>query len=74
MNTLGYDLLINETKYELKSNIIPIGKIRLGTFYHRALLYKILADRLRLKVTLERGDYNRAWNEIAIKDTDSVGD
>ena len=38
---LGYELTINETKYELKSNIIPIGKITLGTFYHRALLFKV---------------------------------
>jgi hypothetical protein len=38
---LGYELLINETKYELKSNIIPIGRIRLGTYYHRALLFKV---------------------------------
>lgn len=39
---LGYELFINETKFELKSNIIPIGRIRLGTYYHRALLYKVI--------------------------------
>jgi hypothetical protein len=38
---MGYELLINETKFELKSNIIPIGRIRYGTYYHRALLYKV---------------------------------
>lgn len=38
---LGYELLINEVKLELKSNIIPIGRIRVGTYYHRALLYKV---------------------------------
>lgn len=68
VNNLGYELLINETKYDLRSNIVPIGKIRLGTFYHRALLYKVLADKLYLRVTLERGDYNRAWNTIALRD------
>lgn len=74
VNNLGYELLINETKYELKTNIIPVGKLRLGTFYHRALLFKILADRLQLKVTLDRGDYNRAWNKIALKESyESVG-
>ena len=41
ISNLGYELLINETKYELKSNIVPLGKIRLGTYYHRALLYKV---------------------------------
>ena len=38
---LGYELAINETKYELKTNIIPLGKIVLGTYYHRALLFKV---------------------------------
>ena len=41
ISNLGYELLINELKYELKSNIVPLGKIRLGTYYHRALLYKV---------------------------------
>ena len=41
VNTFGYELLINETKYEIKSNIVPIGRIRLGTYYHRALLFKV---------------------------------
>ena len=39
---LGHELAINETKYELKSNIIPIGKVTLGTYYHRALLFKVI--------------------------------
>ena len=65
---IGYELLINETKNELKSNIIPIGKIRLGTFYHRALLFKVLADKLCIRASLERGDYNRAWNTVALKE------
>ncbi len=71
-NNLGYELLINETKCELKSNIVPIGKIRLGTYYHRALLFKILADKIHLRSSLERGDYNRAWNVITLKEPNSV--
>ena len=67
VNNLGYDLLINEIKYDMKSNIVPLGKLRLGTFYHRALLFKTLADRLNLRVSLERGDYNRAWNIVTLK-------
>lgn len=68
IGNLGYELLINETKLELKSNIIPLGKIRLGTFYHRALLFKVLCDKLCIRVSLERGDYNRAWNAVALKE------
>lgn len=37
----GYELHINQLKYELKSNIIPLGSISMGTFYHRALLFKV---------------------------------
>lgn len=46
---MGYELLINEKKFELKSNIIPIGKIRLGTYYHRALLYKVKFNKCYAK-------------------------
>jgi hypothetical protein len=38
---LGYELAISEIKYEMKSNIIPLGKVQLGTYYHRALLFKV---------------------------------
>ena len=31
-----------------------------------------MADKLFLKVSLERGDYNRAWNTVALKDGNSV--
>jgi len=68
---LAYELQINEYKFENKTNVVPLGKIHIGTFYHRALLYKILADRINLKVSLERGDYNRAWNTIALKEDNS---
>ncbi|XP_036799632.1 armadillo repeat-containing protein 3 isoform X2 [Oncorhynchus mykiss] len=35
-----WELHLSELRYELQSNIIPIGQIRKGTYYHRALLYK----------------------------------
>lgn len=59
-----WQLHLAELKHELKSNIIPIGKIRSGIHIHRALLYKVLADKLGMPCTLVRGEYNRAWNEI----------
>lgn len=31
-----------------------------------------MADRLNLRVTLERGDYNRAWNIISIKNDNGL--
>ncbi|KAJ8375062.1 hypothetical protein SKAU_G00056420 [Synaphobranchus kaupii] len=61
-----WELHLSELKLELQSNIIPIGKIKKGTFYHRALLFKALADRIGVSCSLVRGDYNRAWNEVRL--------
>uniref|UniRef100_A0A4W5NQP2 Armadillo repeat containing 3 n=1 Tax=Hucho hucho TaxID=62062 RepID=A0A4W5NQP2_9TELE len=61
-----WELHLSELRYELQSNIIPIGKIRKGTYYHRALLYKVLADRIGVSCSLVRGEYNRVWNEVLL--------
>ncbi|KTF89578.1 hypothetical protein cypCar_00007862 [Cyprinus carpio] len=61
-----WELHISELKFEACSNIVLIGKIKKGTYFHRALLYKVLADRIGLSCSLIRGEYNRAWNEIFI--------
>ena len=61
----SYKFHISELKLKLNSNIIPIGQISQGTFYHRALLFKCICDRIGLTpCTLVRGDYNRAWNIV----------
>uniref|UniRef100_A0A672PYE3 Armadillo repeat containing 3 n=1 Tax=Sinocyclocheilus grahami TaxID=75366 RepID=A0A672PYE3_SINGR len=57
---------ISELKFEACSNIVLIGKIKKGTYFHRALLYKVLADRIGLSCSLIREEYNHAWNEIFI--------
>ena len=41
LSTFSYELPIGQLKVELNSNIIPIGKIQTGIFYHRALLFKV---------------------------------
>ncbi|KAA0704789.1 Armadillo repeat-containing protein 3 [Triplophysa tibetana] len=61
-----WELHISKLKLEINSNIIPIGKIKKGIYFHRALLYKVLADRIGLRCSLVRGQYNRAWNEILL--------
>ncbi|XP_072269570.1 armadillo repeat-containing protein 3 [Pyxicephalus adspersus] len=66
LHEFSWELHISELKFELKSNVIPIGKIKKGIFYHRALLYKAIADRIGIACTLERGDYGRAWNEVKL--------
>lgn len=37
-----WELHLSELKVEMQSNLIPIGKIKKGTYYHRALLFKVL--------------------------------
>ncbi|XP_057312423.1 armadillo repeat-containing protein 3-like isoform X2 [Hydractinia symbiolongicarpus] len=69
-----YEHHISELKTEFDSNIIPIGKIEHGIYYHRALLFKVLADKISLPCSLVRGDYGRAWNEVQIFDVDENGE
>lgn len=57
---------IVQLKMEEKSNIIPIGKVDVGVWYHRALLFKALCDRMDIPCGLTRGEYNRAWNTVGI--------
>nr|CAD7575280.1 unnamed protein product [Timema californicum] len=60
------ELHLSEIKVELCNNVIPIGHIRVGSYLERALLFKILADRVGLPCALVRGQYSRAWIEVAI--------
>ncbi|XP_033637394.1 armadillo repeat-containing protein 3-like [Asterias rubens] len=70
LSNFSYELSISQLKYELKSNVLPIGRIDRGIHYHRALLFKTLCDRVGVGCSLVRGDYNRAWNEIMLIDED----
>lgn len=42
----GYKFHIAEMKVTRGSNVLPLGCIRQGTFYHRALAFKVIADLL----------------------------
>ncbi|XP_070784492.1 armadillo repeat-containing protein 3 [Enoplosus armatus] len=59
-------LHLSELKFQLQSNVVPIGLISRGIYCHRALLFKCLADCIGMSCTLERGEYNRAWNEVLL--------
>ena len=41
LSNFSYELSISQLKYELKSNVLPIGRIDRGIHYHRALLFKV---------------------------------
>ncbi|KAM4705175.1 armadillo repeat-containing protein 3 [Rhinophrynus dorsalis] len=68
LHDFNWELHISELKFTLNCNVIPIGRIRKGIFYHRALLFKVIADRLGIGSSLIRGDYGRAWNEVNLID------
>uniref|UniRef100_A0A8C5MXM6 Armadillo repeat containing 3 n=1 Tax=Leptobrachium leishanense TaxID=445787 RepID=A0A8C5MXM6_9ANUR len=68
LHEYSWELHVSDLKFQLQSNVIPIGKIKRGTFYHRALLFKVLADRIGIASALIRGDYGRAWNEVMLLD------
>lgn len=64
---IGFKVHITSLKLDQKSNVVPIGTLSHGTFYHRALLFKTLCDKVGLSpVSLVRGEYNRGWNEIEL--------
>ena len=42
VTNFGWELPLSQIKFELKSNVIPLGKIKLGIHVHRALLFKVI--------------------------------
>ncbi|XP_061291971.1 armadillo repeat-containing protein 3 isoform X3 [Bos javanicus] len=66
LQDFSWELHISELKFQLKSNVVPIGLIKKGIFYHRALLFKALADKIGVGCSLVRGEYGRAWNEVKL--------
>ncbi|XP_071087902.1 armadillo repeat-containing protein 3-like isoform X2 [Haliotis cracherodii] len=72
VTNFSWELALSQIKFELKSNVVPIGKIKAGIHVHRALLFKTLADRIAVGCSLTRGEYNRAWNEVMLPEEDEV--
>ncbi|XP_008586155.1 PREDICTED: armadillo repeat-containing protein 3 [Galeopterus variegatus] len=73
LHDFSWQLHISELKFQLKSNVVPIGYIKKGTFYHRALLFKALADKIGVGSSLVRGEYGRAWNEVKLMNESRKG-
>ncbi|XP_059951434.1 armadillo repeat-containing protein 3 isoform X2 [Mesoplodon densirostris] len=73
LHDFSWELHISELKFQLKSNVVPIGLIKKGIFYHRALLFKALADRIGIGCSLVRGEYGRAWNEVKLMNESQKG-
>ncbi|KAJ3403115.1 Armadillo repeat-containing protein 3 [Chytriomyces hyalinus] len=68
LSEFAFKFKMTELKMKAGSNVIPIGQVYMGTFYHRALLFKAICDKIGLgPCQLIRGDYNRAWNIVDIR-------
>ena len=68
----GYKLHINALKKEKNTNLLALGDIKQGTYYHRALLFKLLCDEIGIASDLTAGKHPRAWNVVYLPGTNSV--
>lgn len=62
--TYSATLSIHELKQEAGSNVIPLGKVETGMYYHRALLFKVVGDVINVPSVLVRSEYGRAYNVV----------
>ncbi|XP_068991506.1 armadillo repeat-containing protein 3 [Neodiprion pinetum] len=65
------DIHLSEIKRDIGTNVIPLGQLRVGSYLERALLFKVIADRVCLPAALVRGDYGKAWIEIALPEMET---
>uniref|UniRef100_A0A803NG18 non-specific serine/threonine protein kinase n=1 Tax=Cannabis sativa TaxID=3483 RepID=A0A803NG18_CANSA len=56
----------NELRNTLKTIILPIGRLDFGLSRHRALLFKVLADRINLPCMLVKGSYYTGTDDGAV--------
>ncbi|XP_076634549.1 armadillo repeat-containing protein 3-like [Colletes latitarsis] len=60
------EIHLKEVKDSIETSVIPLGLLRVGSYLERALLFKVIADRVHLPAALVRGEYGKAWIEIAV--------
>jgi len=41
LSNFSWELSISELKLKRQSNVLPLGLLTVGIFYHRALLFKV---------------------------------
>lgn len=69
-DAFSFELATTAIKKRLGSNVVPLGELNNGsdkavyTYFHRALLFKVLADQVSVPSALIRGEYNRAYNVV----------
>ncbi|XP_053997901.1 uncharacterized protein LOC128886763 [Hylaeus anthracinus] len=60
------EIHLKEIKATIETSIIPLGMLRVGSYLERALLFKVIADRIHLPAALVRGEYGKTWVEVAV--------
>ncbi|OAD54846.1 Armadillo repeat-containing protein 3, partial [Eufriesea mexicana] len=60
------EIHLKEIKKSIETSVIPLGMLRVGSYFERALLFKVIADRVHLPAALVRAEYGKAWIEIAV--------
>lgn len=60
------EIHLKEIKNYIETSVIPFGMLRVGSYFERALLFKVIADRIHLPAALVRGEYGKAWVEVAV--------
>ncbi|CAD1470717.1 unnamed protein product [Heterotrigona itama] len=60
------EIHLKEIKRSIETSVIPLGMLKVGSYFERALLFKVIADRVHLPAALVRGQYGKAWIEIAV--------
>lgn len=64
------EIHLKEIKESIETSVIPLGMLRVGSYLERALLFKVIADRVHLPAALVRGQYGKAWIEIAVPEVE----
>ena len=63
-----HELSMSKIQTSNQTNLVPLGNISKGSFQHRSLLYKVLADSIGVPCTLTRGEYGRYWNTVLVNE------
>lgn len=66
------EIHLKEIKESIETSVIPLGMLRVGSYFERALLFKVIADRVHLPAALVRAEYGKAWIEIAIPEVNNL--
>ncbi|CAH1999378.1 unnamed protein product [Acanthoscelides obtectus] len=57
---------VQAIRYKLGTTLIPIGFLRMGFHFEKALLFKAIGDKVCVPSALVKGRHKLYWNEVAV--------